>query len=493
MLSLAVLVLLPFAVAGTSAGAIEQALAAGDCRSALSLAEQGARENLNDPKARRHVGDALRCLGQTREAVLAYRDAMSLGEKDPALARLVESLASTLASLDIRVGSMDWTSPPTFRLTGSGLEVGPYALVDGIVRFRDLPPGFPFLIRTEGPGYSPSAQAVPAQAPGITGTLDIEVKYRGFGTIRLAPWSSGYVVSLKDPVNTFTDVKAGDARVTAGEITFVIAGPTGERVATDEVGPDEILAMDLAIFLPAQVNLMEVPAGSSLTWSGPPGSFAGRLDVGWNGAVSDAKTGVPILPSVVMQGLFDGSWQYTVDNPWLGSVSGTFEAVAGIVSPVPVPWRASPGLENVQRAWNRRNAQSAAPVDRRPHTALAGVSFGLAVPGLVAVVAGLKKAGEYTATADGYGPEYEAALDAGDPLKAMRVFDDREAALDGAAVWRGAALAGAGVAVAGTALGVLEIQLGRRHSRAALPPWNFQDLPTFSPLTPSTSAEGGSR
>lgn len=487
---LPVVLLVQASQAGPDPAAVQKALTSKDCKGALSQAEQGALAAPTNPVWQRLIGDSKRCMGNNREAVLAWRRAVALGDKDPALARQVATLAATLGSLDVRLNNLDGANPPALRLVGADLKVEPYEVVAGVARFRDLPPGYPLQLQVEGRGYLPTQHPIPAQAPGVTGTAVADLDCRGVGTLRLEAWDEGYTISVRDPVTTFNDVKPGELKVTAGALTFTIAGPTGQRVTSDEVGRDETLGMDLSAFLPSQVNLVHVPAGSSISWSGGPGSFGGHLDVGWANATTDPETGVPLLPDVPLQGLSDGTWTLEVDNPWLGSFSTTFVASVGSTSPAPVPWQSAPGLPAVKSAWLKHHADLEAPVDRRPHPALAGVGFGVGAVGLATAAMGLVKAGAAMDEGDSFTSEYQAALDGGDPLAAGKLFDDRQAAWDSAVQWRQVGAVGGGLALSGVAFAVLEIRLGARHEKKSVGPWSFKDLP---PHVPASVPAGGVR
>ncbi|MFH1467919.1 MAG: hypothetical protein ABIO70_26270, partial [Pseudomonadota bacterium] len=98
------------------AGKVRDAMTAGDCEQARAIAAERVQIVPDDAHAHRLLGDAYRCLTQSREAVVAYRKAQTLGINDAVLRQLVDKLSASLASLQVRVDGVDWANPPTFSL-----------------------------------------------------------------------------------------------------------------------------------------------------------------------------------------------------------------------------------------------------------------------------------------------------------------------------------------------------------------------------------------
>lgn len=474
--------------------AVQKLISSGDCQGALNQAEAAARATPTAALPYRLQGDALRCLGRTRDAVLAYRKAVAMGDASPDLASLVANLSGTLSQVEVRVTNVDWSAPPTFVLKGKEGDATPYQVSDGVVRFRDLQPGYSYFVNAEGPGYALTTAPVAPPSPGATVQMDLAVNFQGFGVLRLDPWPKGYTVKVRDSVHVIEGISPGDVKVTPGEVALTISGPTGERVAIDEVGRGEVLSMDPATLLPAQVNLANIPAGSNVSWNGPSPEFAGRVEVGWDGARTDATTGC-MLQDHAIKGLAEGTYTYTLDNPWLGRFTGTFDGASGEVVTVQIPWQQAPGVPAVQQAWEQYKANPGTPVsDPGPHRGLAWASFGVAVVGLAGGGAALAGSLSATGEADDLTVSYEEKLAAGDAAGAASTFWDRHDAEIRGARNLGLAAAGGGVGIVGLAVGFLELRLARTSTTTKpAGTWDMRTLPTLNaaPKPPSAPATTG--
>ena len=94
---------------------IDAALGAGQCVSAQAVARELTVPAPDHADGWRLLGDAHRCSGRRREAVLAYRTYATLGGTDGGVLRLTEDLSGTLATLVVQVRVEDPAVVPVVR------------------------------------------------------------------------------------------------------------------------------------------------------------------------------------------------------------------------------------------------------------------------------------------------------------------------------------------------------------------------------------------
>jgi hypothetical protein len=481
----------PVAEDAATVAKVRAALSAGDCKGALEAATRRTAAAPRDATAHRLRGDALRCLDRPREAILAYRRAVELGATDALLPELISQVSRGLVTLKVAIPEYDPSFPPEILLKGEGLDPESRILTSNLAEFADLPAGVPFVLRLQGIGYAPEILEVPPQAPGTSTSFKLGSDYRGVGRVVLAPWKGGLTVTVTDARGVVPSGQPGVTPVTAGEVVVKVSGATGEVSQTYTVARDVSVQVDPASLAPAQMTLVRVPAGSTITWVPADGGSGQELQTGFSdpGTETDPTTGVPVIAAIPLRGLRSGSYALRMSQPWLGEVTGEFFAVGGEVGAYQVPWQETPGAKNVQAAWTDWKVRSAGASRTTHHAGLGLVGVGVTSVGATALVAGLVEGFLVSSRYDEQTAEYQSALALGHTEEARSLYDSR-AALQRTGLWSWVGAGAGGALAAGGLTFTIHSFHVAKGERIVVPAWDIHSLP---PLSASSSAQGGAR
>jgi hypothetical protein len=472
------------------ADAVRTALSSGDCDRALVISSERVTAAPDDAEAHRLRGDAQRCLGQNRAAVLSYRRAMQLGVDDAVLEQLVGRLAKKLVQLELTAQGADWDHPPEITLHLDGATLEPISAGAQGVRFIDLPPNQPLEIRLHGPGYQPTVTSVDPQQAGAVAQRTVEVDYLGLGTLVLSPWEGDHSVTITDGHRKREGVEPGSHEVTAGNVVVTIQGQLGRAERTLGFARGQELSLDVASLLPGQVTLTQVPAGSTLRYGLTGGSDYQEIEIGWPEVTLDPEIGLPILSAYPLENLQTGSYGYELAQPSLGMIQGEFFAVGGEVSAHRIDLGSAPGFEPLRGAYASHLDQLEATRGLGKHgrraTIGAGVSSGLLAGTIVAVARGVTTQRDLATLND----LYDEALAEGRTSEANDHYTNRAKARSAATTdW---ITAGACATASSVSLGFTFSQLGKaKAQRVQLPAWDPTGLPPLQPEADAPPTEQG--
>jgi len=358
------------------------ALRAGQCASAQAAA---AELTLADPhlsEGFRLKGDAERCSGRNREAVHAYRRYVELGGADPTVIQLMNDLAGTLGTLVVRVHLGDAAVVPLVQLEIPG-EEPMLARMEGHGKFvfRDLPVATKAALLVVGRGLDPTHAEVTPLASGQTLEMNLRPRTIGLATIELADHAPGLCNTLLVTPDGSTPISPGQTRtVTAGTVIAVVGNNQGAVEVELLAGPDSAQVFDPVPWLPAELTIVDVPAGSALRVyvEGKDGALVERsftLPRG-RGAI-DALTGVRLAPPTPVPSLLGGLGGVFVTHDRLGEGSINVALQAGSPNATTFQWRAMAGVGGVEaefQAWGR-----ARDAIRRRTGGTVGAGLGLAI------------------------------------------------------------------------------------------------------------------
>lgn len=430
---------------------VQDALAKGDCQLASDVAGRRIALSPDDAAAWRAQGDAARCSGDSRAALVSYRKALSL-KPDAGLEALIGSLASDLSSVQVTLTGVDADIAPIVTATYGDVTV---ESANGLL--RDLPQNTDIDVSIAGPGYNPVRQAVTTPEAGAIHELTVPVTFLGWATMHVGEIGPGVTVLLDD-----AELVAGERRVVAGGHSLVVTGETGRReLAIDVQGTYALEPMQL---LPASVTLLGLPEGATLTLAEREPIAVARGE-----GELDETLGIRVVQSVAIEGLDQGEHTYVMSHPIFGDVEGRFFAVAGQVSAEPVPWRALDTVDALAQEYAAYTAQQGG----------VGVGGWIVLGGSVAAVTGgglaglsFSQLGLPLAAKDEASNRYDAMVAAGRESDANEAYQDL--AVANAAVRRyvvrGSVAGGVGLlGVAATTYGVRSIRQAK--AAAAWNPW----------------------
>jgi hypothetical protein len=307
---------------GTPLADVQQALSEGDCDRAATVAARWTETEPDAPSSWRALGDAHRCSGDSPAALAAYRASSSL-QADAGLTALIGSMAAPFSSVAVSVEGSDPDIP--VRLTVDGRVP-----IDGVI--WDLPADTAMELQVGGAGYEAAVVPFTTGAAGAQTELAVTATFLGRGTLTVGAVGEGVSVLLDN-----AELARGDHDVLAGERVLSVTGPTGTMQHTVTLDADGSVTVEPMQLLPANVKLLKVPEGATLSFVSGPGEQAPVIVPRGAGEL-DETLGLS-LEDVLLEGLPQGEWVYQMDHPILGTLEGRFFAVAGQLSAEPVPWR----------------------------------------------------------------------------------------------------------------------------------------------------------
>jgi len=383
------LALLLFAPAAhADEAAVRQLLDSGRCEEAASAAE-------GDPALARALGDARRCLGQARPAVLAYQQHLELNGPDPSVDALIEGLRERLASVRVDV-QLDRPAP--LRVTAS---LADRTTVDGVRRpdgswgLADLPPGAPVAVKLVGVGVEATATTSPVLRAGVETLVTLRPSWLGIGSVSLsgAP-PAGVEAVLLGPEGD-VPLRPGDiVKVTAGAIALELRGPRGSVAVPATVAEGGTVRVDPKPWWPTSLVVAGAPAGAALRLflEGVEPPLDRVVAVPVDGGTLDPRFGLLQHDAFVVDGLVGGPGSLVVEHERLGVVALELVLEPGLSNPVTVPTADLPGLPALTGRWNEWKQGRAAVVRK----ARAPVVVSLGVGGAATLLSAVAWAGAGT-------------------------------------------------------------------------------------------------
>ena len=343
---------------------VQQAIAAGKCAVAMATASELTMRSSAEPRGFKLVGDAARCAGTPRPAVVAYRRYQELGGDDPKVGLMVAGLAETLATLDVVIERQEGGPVPLVRLALPwGETLSPVELPAGALRFTDLPTGASLSLAVAGRGLEPLDVGIEPLRPGESRSVDVHPVYVGLGTVRIAGHDPALCATTLLTADGEADAQPGSAeQVTAGELTALVTGEHGELAVPLEVPPDGELTFDPSPWVPTQLTVVGLPTGAGfrifvegyddarVEVSGTAPGSGGRIDV---------ETGVRLAEPLQIGSLVGGSGGLFVSHPLLGEGAGSLVLEPGSANATTFDWRKMPGVARVSEPYQRWSVQRA--------------------------------------------------------------------------------------------------------------------------------------
>ena len=451
------------------------ALDAGQCAAAKAAASEFALAQPKLADGYRFLGDAARCAGETREAVLAYRRFKDRGGAEASVDLMLKGLAANLGTLVVTVSMPGTDVLPLARLELPDAMQAPAPRADGTLEFADLPTGAALTLAVFGKGLRPTRIEVAALSPGERAEVVVEAEYVGLARIRVAdhepaPWGT----TLLTPDGEVQVEPGSETEVTAAEVVALVTGPHGAVEVPLEVAPGATIEFDPTPWVPTAITVVDVPAGSTLRLfvEGIDGANLEReVQVPASIGSLDGSTGVRIAPPQRVDSMVGGVGGLFVQHPVLGEGAATVVLEPGAANATTFAWRQMSGVPRLTAAYERWSTQHTQV--KRQTQSRAGVSIGIAVgagvlSGIlwgVAASAGAAADGSKSAalTAAATAPPDLAAIGTHRTDYDAAVARNRGAAIGGAI---GAAFAGAGIA--------LTVHFGTRGGKQLreLGPWD---------------------
>jgi hypothetical protein len=332
--------------------AVRNHIGAGECAQALQVASSWLDANPDEPGAWRLVGDAHRCAGSYRDAVLAYRETLDRKPEDRAVLGLVQSLIQRLCTLQLDlVGADSEASPEITAATATGAPLTPWKVEPDTLLFRDLDPAASVQVTWRGAGYVPGQITLPPSEVGEERRVDLELDFVGTGALTLQTWEAAVVVTLVDQAGRTPAAEGGTIERTAGEVTVEVASELGTIRETVNVAPGGTTVLDVQELVPGRVTLLGVPEGSTVTRLAAPGAADEEIrSVPAGTGELEPSLGLR-LSAVPFDGLRTGPCTFRIDNPLLGSRELEVFSIGGQLSGQPIDWASMEGTPALQERW----------------------------------------------------------------------------------------------------------------------------------------------
>ena len=376
---------------------IEQAIAAGDCEQAATLARVASAAAPASPALARLLGDAERCLGNARPAVLAYQRLLDLEPAAEGVSALVEGLRTSLAVVRVEIQS-ESPATPVARLVVDGEELPGRFDTEGAAVFLDLTPTSRVVLHVSSPGFAPVEQSIEGLLGGEVRVVQASPEWVGFGKVALGGVDCNCQVYVGDSTQP---LGADPAEVTAGPNPVRLVNAHGSVAAQVEVARGETATFDPGPWRPASVRIVGLPAGASIRVfvEGPEGQAAhheGTLDPE-RGTLHD-RTGVRVASPHTVGSLYGGSGGVFVSHPVVGRGVTAVVLVPGEKNTVSFDWSELGGVAAVEAQYTRyKEERLEAITSHRPRTvAFAAAAIGAGVGAAILAAAAVGAGGDAT-------------------------------------------------------------------------------------------------
>lgn len=447
------LICLLLAPAGASGSDVTAAaaLAEGRCAEAADLAAVEVLEAPDSQAAWRTLGDAQRCIGAARPAVLAYARYLELAGSDPAVEALVSTLRERLGRLRVTVHT---DRPAPLRVEAHpeyGDPVVARLQPDGTWLLPDLEPGTRPTIVVRGTGVEEVRTPAPMILVDDEATLTLSPGWKGIGVLGLSarPPAGTTVEALT--VDGWTTVPPdSQVRLTAGEQPVVVAGEHGRVGSMVEVPADGRTLFDPVPWEPTLLTVTGAPAGAELRLflEGTEPPLERIVTLPRNVGEIDGEFGVRVAPPTPIDSVVGGPGSLVLSHPSLGLAASELVLEPGASNRVELDWRGlehAPAVRDQYLAWLSER-------QRLQQTTTAGVVVGAGVgaAGLVLSTIGWIAAGQNSqALADA---QSSALAGAEHPDGPDGWLAEHDAAARAERAWVGVGVAGAGVGALGITL-----------------------------------------
>ena len=426
------------------------ALAGGLCNAASSAATELTMTAPDVADGWKLAGDAARCRGDLRGALLAYRRYQREGGDEPSAVALVDRLAEKFGTLLVQVEAPAEAAPIRSRLIVGDEDIADEPTPEGARRLRDLPLGLPLTLTVSGRGLRPLELQLEPLGAGEVREIEVTPDWLGLATVKLAdsPETSRVVLLTED-----AEVEASSGQsysISAASAWALIENEFGVQSVKLPVEPEAELEFDPSPYLPARLAVAGVPAGAMVTVdvTADDGRRGGWTDVlPFDVGNIDIDTGVRVAPVHNVDSMPGGVGTLHVEHPTLGEKEVEVVLETGTLNAVTFDWRPLPGVRLVAERYAEWQGVQAHVKRGKNRTAALGVAAGvLAAIGGGLLVGALVVEGQADAARD----RAVAAHDAGDGAGLTLAIADFKAAQD-----RSSALgisAGVGFGLAGVGL-----------------------------------------
>jgi len=462
---------------GVKQGAlIADLIAAGQCAEAQALGSAWTEDSPGDVLAWESLGNANRCLGNTWEAVRAYRRYLALGGDSPATAKRTESLALSLSQLEVKIERDVFPERPEIEVRVGG-EVIPALSESEWTSFIDLRPGVAVNVRIGGPGFELRDLVLEPLLPKEVRVTEVQLEWVGAGRIELGASSrTDLAVETLGSFRRQALVFGEPLLVTTGVHRLRVSTDDGQREVEVVVPRGGVLFFDPAPHLPASAMLARLPAGSRvrLFVAGDADRPVMRemvLPDGDEQSLVDETTGVWILPPQRVDSLVGGRGGLFVSHPMLGSGSQDIDLSPGEAASFvfdPEGLEGTAAVKEAYAGWLEADAESRRRVEGSRSAGLAVLLGGLASAGtLAALAAGLPTIGLEEASLAGKAAAAERDADVA-AAGLTSAWETHRRAVDLRRALGVAAGVSAGVGVVGFSVG---FGLAKNRKAVVVPPW----------------------
>lgn len=452
------------------------ALDDGKCAAAKAAASEFALAQPNLPDGYRFLGDAARCAGDFRAAVLAYRRYKDLGGTENSVDLMLTGLVANLGSLIARVTLPSGDVLPHASVHLPDETVAGEPMGGGEFVFDDLPTGQTLVVSVTGKGLGPADIEVEALAAGERREVFIDVEFIGLATVEVVEHPPGVcATTLLTPDGDVAAGPGSSSEVTAAEVVALVTGDYGEVEIPIDVAAGAIVQFDPTPWIPTSITVVGVPGGSTVRVfvEGMGGAMVEReIYVPVAPGTLDVETGVMVAPPQRLVSLVGGVGGIFLEHPVLGEGTAAVVLEPGAANATTFKWDELPGVEQVQGRYARWSEQRTAI--RRKAGVGAGIFAGVAAGSgiLSGILWGL--AADAGVQADG--SKSLALTAAGADVPDLAEIEGHRAAYDAAAARRTGAIVGgsitAGLAGAGLAISITFGDGSARKGLAELGPWD---------------------
>ena len=426
------------------------ALAEGQCNAAGSAATELTMAAPDQPDGWKLAGDAARCDGDLRGALLAYRRYQKEGGDESTTLDLIQRLAGKYGSLMVQVDAPPEAAPIRARLAIGTDELLAEPTPEGALRLGDLPVDEQFVLTVSGRGLRPLEVEVEPLAAGEAREVSVEPEWLGLATVAVGSFQKPVRVALLTEDAEIVAASAAAYEVSAASVWALVENEYGVQSVPVAVEPGGEVSLDPSSYLPARLAVAGVPAGATVgvevtADDGRVGGWTYVLppDVG----EIDLDTGVRVAPVRNFDSLPGGVGTLVVEHPTLGEAEVEVVLEAGTLNAHTYDWKPLPGVELVAERYGEWQQAQVQVRRAKGRTAALGVASGV-----LAAVGGGLLAGALVADgqADGARDRAVDAFEGGDSAGLTTAMADFDAARD-----RGLAFkisSGVGFGLAGTGL-----------------------------------------
>ena len=366
---------------------VEAALRAGRCQAARSAAAELTMATPDEAEGWRLAGDAARCSGDLREAVLAYRRYRSKGGAEASVIEMIAGLAESLGTIEVTLRLAEGSGIPVVRLSVEGDELSPVTSGPALLRFSDLPVGVATRLSIAGRGLLAEHRDVEPLSPGVVHSLEVAPTWIGLGTIRIADHDPALCrTTLLTTDDEVMAAPGASIEVTVGEVRAFVENDNGSLEVPLELAAGAEVDFDPARHLPASLTVVDLPAGAAVRLfveTSDGSSMERALSLPSDRGRIDPETGVRLAPPATFQSLRGGRGGLFATHPRLGDAPLTLILESGGVNAATYPWRQLEGVPAVSAAYDSwRTRDRIARASQTRTAALAVVSAVLAGAGV---------------------------------------------------------------------------------------------------------------